>query len=294
MNSILPPRTADTMSEAIAMSSPSGRMSRRAYAQASRRLAESLFGSKGGTREAITGESVPRRERLEATAAGHPDNPSVQAARRILECMGDRPSDTLQPLLGAPRANLPPRALTGFLEYAATECGDDFEDPFVEPVPDPEPDPWTGFLPGELPETLPEAPQGATRSEIPEIADLPAVGPDSETAGVAAWCVAAGLQASVVGQWVWCDPFVQVGRDREALDRLLRAAGFGFSGRRQSYYHACGVSCRRQPGDKRRGGKLERFHNTVAAGEYKPGTFNPAPAWKQAKQAKAKARRKTR
>ena len=40
----LPPRTADTMSEAIALSSPSGRMSNRARAATQKRLALALFG----------------------------------------------------------------------------------------------------------------------------------------------------------------------------------------------------------------------------------------------------------
>lgn len=72
-----------------------------------------------------------------------------------------------QPLLQALRTNLDPAALAGFLAYASTECGDDFEDGDDF---DPEPDcPVTGepylgpeweepFLPGELPETLPELP----------------------------------------------------------------------------------------------------------------------------------------
>lgn len=41
----LPPRTADTMSMAIAMSSPSGRMSKRARVQAESALHAALFGS---------------------------------------------------------------------------------------------------------------------------------------------------------------------------------------------------------------------------------------------------------
>ena len=43
----LPPRTLDTMSEAIAMSSPSGKTSKAAHARASKRLGESLFGPGG-------------------------------------------------------------------------------------------------------------------------------------------------------------------------------------------------------------------------------------------------------
>ena len=43
----LPPRTADTMSDAIALSSPSGRMSKRARKAAESRLALALFGPQG-------------------------------------------------------------------------------------------------------------------------------------------------------------------------------------------------------------------------------------------------------
>lgn len=43
----LPKRTADTMSEAIALSSPSGGMSKRAREQANKRLSVSLFGERG-------------------------------------------------------------------------------------------------------------------------------------------------------------------------------------------------------------------------------------------------------
>src|SRR6185437_2647944 len=43
----LPPRTADTMSDAIALSSPSGRMSERARNAATERLGKQLFGEKG-------------------------------------------------------------------------------------------------------------------------------------------------------------------------------------------------------------------------------------------------------
>ena len=43
----LPKRTADTMSEAIALSSPSGKMSKAARKRADKRLSVSLFGEKG-------------------------------------------------------------------------------------------------------------------------------------------------------------------------------------------------------------------------------------------------------
>jgi hypothetical protein len=66
----LPRRTADTMSDAIAIASPNGRMSKRAKDAATRRLGEALFG-RGATREDFTG-TVPqpsKRERLLTTAA---------------------------------------------------------------------------------------------------------------------------------------------------------------------------------------------------------------------------------
>jgi hypothetical protein len=51
----LPPRTANTMSDAIAIASPNGRMSKRAKANATKRLGEALFGPGGATREQIMG-----------------------------------------------------------------------------------------------------------------------------------------------------------------------------------------------------------------------------------------------
>lgn len=45
--SALPPRTADTMSDAIALSSPNGRMSKRAKEAAQKRLGIALFGEAG-------------------------------------------------------------------------------------------------------------------------------------------------------------------------------------------------------------------------------------------------------
>lgn len=200
-----------------------------------------------------------------------------------------------QPLLGALRTHLSPGALAGFLEYASVACEDDFENPFnVAPKDEPEDfeaDPWAPFAPGELPDTLPDLPDFQPEAPADDFPELPPLGPDAETSEVAAWCVAAGLNASVVGRWVWCDPYQQVGRDREAVGRVLRAAGFAFSGRRQSFYHTCGVASLRQPGDKRRGGKLERFHGVTSAKDY-PAGHDVRPGWKQAKDAKAKARRK--
>jgi hypothetical protein len=63
----LPPRTADTMSDAIALSSPSGRMSKRARAAAEERLSMALFGP-GGLQRAPTPQPSPV-ERLLAQAA---------------------------------------------------------------------------------------------------------------------------------------------------------------------------------------------------------------------------------
>jgi hypothetical protein len=64
-----PTRTPDTMSDAIALSSPSGRMSHRAKSTAQRRLAIALFGPTS-TREDFTGSDtrdkhVKRLERIE-------------------------------------------------------------------------------------------------------------------------------------------------------------------------------------------------------------------------------------
>lgn len=59
-----PKRTADTMSDAIALSSPSGRMSKRARKQATERLSKALFGEHC-TRDDITGTAATdRREQL--------------------------------------------------------------------------------------------------------------------------------------------------------------------------------------------------------------------------------------
>ena len=62
---MLPKRDADTMSEAIALSSPSGRMSKRARTQANKRLALMLFGP-NCIREDFTGrrEEPSEKEKL--------------------------------------------------------------------------------------------------------------------------------------------------------------------------------------------------------------------------------------
>ena len=47
INAQLPPRNANTMSEAIALSSPSGKMSKAARERANKRLSLALFGQNG-------------------------------------------------------------------------------------------------------------------------------------------------------------------------------------------------------------------------------------------------------
>lgn len=64
----LPPRTADTMSMAIALSSPSGRMSKRARAAAEKRLAVALFGESGLIPRALPPQPS-QKERLLQQAA---------------------------------------------------------------------------------------------------------------------------------------------------------------------------------------------------------------------------------
>lgn len=182
---------------------------------------------------------------------------------------------TFQPLLAALRQNMPPDALAAFLEYA--RCQPWPPDPDVDaseweaPELDGEPDfsdPVDGS-PEDVDQRIDDALYGETTS--------PAITIDSETPEVAAWCRMAGLNASVVGQWVWCDPHLQATRTPAEVAVLMEGTGFKFSPRRQSYFHACTVSCRRQPGDKRRGGKLERFHNTASVRDYNPQTFSAAP-----------------
>lgn len=60
----LPKRTADTMSDAIALSSPSGRMSKRAREAALRRLHDALFGPDG-----LKGEPTPQPTEAESLRA---------------------------------------------------------------------------------------------------------------------------------------------------------------------------------------------------------------------------------
>lgn len=53
---MMPARTADTMSDAIALSSPSGRMSKRARRAADKRLHDALFGTEPYS---LKGEHTP-------------------------------------------------------------------------------------------------------------------------------------------------------------------------------------------------------------------------------------------
>lgn len=110
---------------------------------------------------------------------------------------------------------------------------------------------------------------------------VPTVNADSETREVAAWCVTQGLNATVTGQWVWVDPYQQPGRTKEDLEPTLRAAGFWFSKRRQSFFHKCTVESH----STKRGGKLERFHGTTSAADY-PAGHDPRPDWKRRKDRK--------
>lgn len=64
----LPKRTADTMSDAIAIASPNGRMSKRALAAAQRRLAIALFGTNGDDLKGKC-QQPTERERLLQQAA---------------------------------------------------------------------------------------------------------------------------------------------------------------------------------------------------------------------------------
>jgi len=59
---MLPKRTANTMSDAIALSSPSGKMSKRARRDAERRLSLALFGPGGSPKPKTVQPS--KRERL--------------------------------------------------------------------------------------------------------------------------------------------------------------------------------------------------------------------------------------
>jgi hypothetical protein len=66
MTMTLPKRTADTMSDAIALSSPNGRMSKRAKEEAVKRLHKALFGEGGLQPEPV--EQPSERELLAQVA----------------------------------------------------------------------------------------------------------------------------------------------------------------------------------------------------------------------------------
>lgn len=75
---ILPTRTADTMSNAIALSSPSGRMSKRARRAAEKRLHDALFGTepyslKGEDKPPTPTESAARLRNYAAFLRGLAD-----------------------------------------------------------------------------------------------------------------------------------------------------------------------------------------------------------------------------
>jgi hypothetical protein len=76
----------DLMSDAIAMHGSKG-LSKRAKRQHTRLLNERFARAMTEIREQPADTQLTRRERLEMTAAGHPDRQDVQAARRLLAAM---------------------------------------------------------------------------------------------------------------------------------------------------------------------------------------------------------------
>lgn len=133
---------------------------------------------------------------------------------------------------------------------------------------------------------VPDAPQAPRRTISRELDK------DAETDDVAAWVKARGLtQSHVVGAWVWVDDSVlnrlAVGGDLGAeLRELLHANGFAFSRKRSAYFHTCGV---RPKGERPTKRKLERMHNVVSVGDFRPATYDPRPAWQQRKTRKRRA-----
>ncbi|UYO50288.1 hypothetical protein KQX64_06860 [Rhodopseudomonas palustris] len=65
MTTSYPKRTADTMSEAVALSSPSGRMSQRGRAAAEKRLGAALFGDGGLQRPGLPPQPSEKQRLLE-------------------------------------------------------------------------------------------------------------------------------------------------------------------------------------------------------------------------------------
>jgi hypothetical protein len=65
----LPPRTLDTMTEAIALSSPSGRQSKAGRDAATKRLGEALFGPLDQRQSAPEPTATERAKQLRRTAA---------------------------------------------------------------------------------------------------------------------------------------------------------------------------------------------------------------------------------
>jgi hypothetical protein len=135
-------------------------------------------------------------------------------------------------------------------------------------------------------------PVGSTRTKAPTptySGPALSISVDSETPEVAAWATEQGLTATVAGQWVWVPDSVlnreQFGGEQE-LRAVLFAAGFGWSPRRQGFFHACTVAAR---GTGKRGGKLERKFSLTSAADYRAG-FDPRPAWVQQKERKRKRR----
>ncbi len=173
------------------------------------------------------------------------------------------PAHLFPSLLSALYNNLGPDGLRAFLDFAADEL-------LGEPAsPESQPEPGIVF----------------------ETPDLP-VNADSETAAVAAWCSEMGLRGSVAGAWIWVADSVpnrELFGGKEALEAYLKAAGFVWSNRRQSWFHRCTVASHAT----RKGGKLERMHGTAPVGEYREKTFDPRPAWAVQKEQR-KARRRAR
>lgn len=64
----LPPRTLDTLSDAVAMTSPSGRMSKRAKNAAQRQLSADLFGPSGLPRPRLPPQPAERDKLLRDAA----------------------------------------------------------------------------------------------------------------------------------------------------------------------------------------------------------------------------------